>query len=548
MCGTCWQLVANIWDFFITQVWRWFRRACRGGWIRRALCRIARFVVAVISTIVGFILSVILGIICLIVCALCFILWAIVCVLNSLFTDQKCPPPLDTCMTVFGSARPGGSSSGLFDDATPTTGSGTGTGVAGGGSGLGPRMVVTEVKQLRALSVWRGVLTGRPVRVALDLTGMSAESLQHWQARLNRYLSSCGCVEGGLSLLSAGGIYGAYVLATATPVSWRAIGTGVITAVLAGILGKATGVLRAELLLARDRRQLVASLTPLRERGRAPRLALFTLVITSGLAACTGPSITPGSLPAALSKCPTPSTFSMTVERGNTTRVVSLTRGYLVANGELLPMAGPGGGPWGQYTYSGPVPYDGEVRFRYMFRYTSGVGGGSDHVIYAPDRYTVRPMEQLTWTTRSPANTSTPLPDDAVDPVLYLRPRRYVMMQDVLPSGVNFTGTRTQTADLVIHNGFNVPVSISGPSIVDRQTGAPIPGLSIAHLSSGLTTGYVVTVQPGANDVFRISAQTTITNSQPVFWEAGVKFVWQVGAPCWFGPIWVDVGFLQNAP
>lgn len=201
MCGTCWQLVANLWDFFVTQVWAWFRKKCRGGWFARLLCKIAKFFVALISTLVAVLLSVVLGIVCSIVCAFCFILWLVVCILDSVFTDQKCPDALDTCMTVFGSARPGGGSgsgtgtSGL----TPATGTGAGVGLSGGGSG----------------------------------------------PRVTPKVAYCGCAESGLFLLAACVAYGGYVLATGTAITGSVIGTWAAIAIVAGALGKGFGVLRA---------------------------------------------------------------------------------------------------------------------------------------------------------------------------------------------------------------------------------------------------------------------------------------------------------------
>jgi len=268
---------------------------------------------------------------------------------------------------------------------------------------------------------------------------------------------------------------------------------------------------------------------------------LVILPLLSGLA-CRGVSVEPGPTPTPLPPpCITPTTFTATVRQGSTTPIVSLTNAYLIINGESIRMTPPGGSPWGIYMYTGSMPYDGEIRFRYLFRYTSGTGaGGSDHEVYGPsDRYLVRPVGDVTWSSPGPG---APLPDDQVQEPVFRRPRRFINMFSAFPTGFSGNGALTQTADLVIHNGATTSVTMGMPVIAERQTGSAVPGLTIAQ-ASGSTT-YPITIPGGAATRFRMTARATISNSQEVQWSAGVTIPTTIGVrTCQFGPVWVDVRF-----
>jgi hypothetical protein len=283
VCGTCWELVGSVWDFFITQVWKWFKKRCKGNWFVRRACKVLKFIAALISTIVGFVISVVLGIVCAIVCAFCFVLWFIVCVLDTVFDQQKCPDATAFCME---GVQVGGSGGAGSSGVVPPSGTTGGGGVAGGGlagrsTGWGSRrsvseglaatkgsLIVTDVSQLRALSVWHALIQPRRSPIILQLTGMSSELLRYWETRINRYLSSCGCEEGALSLLIGCGAYVVYLIvvppssANGIPnwPTWPVVTNGIVIACVAAGIGKAIGLLRAQLLLVRARRHLTAAL------------------------------------------------------------------------------------------------------------------------------------------------------------------------------------------------------------------------------------------------------------------------------------------------
>jgi len=255
---------------------------------------------------------------------------------------------------------------------------------------------------------------------------------------------------------------------------------------------------------------------------------------------CTSPTVNPGPTPYfGPSVCANTARFDMTVNQGNTTPVVSLVRGILIVNGEEKGMTPATSSPWGMYTYFGSVPHDGEIRYRYLFRYFTGVAGSSGpYTVYGPDnRYLTTTVTNVAWT--SPREIV--IPDDRIEDPFWRMPRRLVSLLDLFTP--NFSGSLTQSADLVLKNELTVPIQAGSPRIVDRRTGAAIPGLTISPAAS------VITIQGGSETTYRVTAQRTITNGQAVFWEAGVTIpIGLLGGPgtCNFGPIWVNVTWSVN--
>jgi len=229
----------------------------------------------------------------------------------------------------------------------------------------------------------------------------------------------------------------------------------------------------------------------------------------------------------------------MTVSPGNATPVISLQRGLLIVNGEEKGMTPASSSPYGMYSYSGNVPHDGEIRFRYLFRYFTGVSGASGpNMSWGPgDRYLTKTVGKVAWS----SSREFAVPDNVIEDPFWRRPRRYIGMLDVLPIP-NFSGTRTQTANLILTNNDTVNISVGyPPTVFDRSTGAAIPGFTISPAST------IITILGGASATYTLTAQTSISNGQPVFWDAGVRFPVLLGATaCHFGPIWVDVSWVNN--
>lgn len=272
------------------------------------------------------------------------------------------------------------------------------------------------------------------------------------------------------------------------------------------------------------------------------------LACTSVFVGCTsGIKVTPVYDNTALvSPCNAPAKFSAKVTRGDHPGPFSLTSTWLLVNGENIPMHGPGGGAiFGDYVYESTVPNDnvvpdqGEVRFRYLFKYTQGSVTGSDHQVYGPQsNYIVLPMASLSWT--SPTGHAV-LPNDVTN-----QPRRIVHVgRSTVMTG--FTGPVSDSTDLVVTNTYGRPINLGTPTITAPGGGA-VAGVMITPQPTSCAV-FPVTLANGEQCAFTITTSETFTGAV-IHKRARIRFPWypSPGTPsCSFGPIWVDVKWASQA-
>ncbi len=130
-------------------------------------------------------------------------------------------------------------------------------GASRGGVGAGGCRIITDLTELGELTTMRTLLLGS-ASVKLDLAGMPPQERRHWEALLNKYLSACGCAEGGLLALVSLGAYIVYIVMQpdSSESVWIRIGLGFGIACVGAVLGKSVGLIRARWRLQRAVRRL----------------------------------------------------------------------------------------------------------------------------------------------------------------------------------------------------------------------------------------------------------------------------------------------------
>jgi hypothetical protein len=86
-------------------------------------------------------------------------------------------------------------------------------------------------------------------RVVIADPGVSKDKKETWERDINRNLRACGCAESSAFILSALVGYGLYLLwrwSAGGQLGWRHLGWGVLVLVVAALIGKGLGLLRAE--------------------------------------------------------------------------------------------------------------------------------------------------------------------------------------------------------------------------------------------------------------------------------------------------------------
>jgi hypothetical protein len=116
---------------------------------------------------------------------------------------------------------------------------------------------VSSLTELEKLATIRSLAPGQH-SVTLDIPGLEPAEADFWQATFNRYLSACGCKEGGLlAIISAITcvIYFSYDRG-AVPSGWLRWPLCLATVCIVSTIGKVLGLLRAKFLLKKNIQKL----------------------------------------------------------------------------------------------------------------------------------------------------------------------------------------------------------------------------------------------------------------------------------------------------
>ena len=270
---------------------------------------------------------------------------------------------------------------------------------------------------------------------------------------------------------------------------------------------------------------------------RAKILFFFIGIFT--VSGCSSINATPTNIPAAFAApCISAPDFRIDISKHAGIRDFESVAAFLIVNGEEIPLNPPsGGGKWGTYHYTGAVPYDGEVRFRYRIRSRRSGYSSSSSSYRQSDRYYLRPMGDVSWT----GTDMIDLPDTAVSDVYARRPdRTFRIDKEIFPG--TYTGPMSHTETLTIKNNTGNSITLSQPQVLGQSTGAPIPGLTIA-------TPINLTIPDGGSMDFDITFATNIDGSGGAGAQAFITFDWNDGTTnCAFGPIWLHASFWINPP
>ena len=120
-----------------------------------------------------------------------------------------------------------------------------------------PEVIFTSVSQLTRWAMGAGVWRS-PVRVRVNLSGLSQQEQAHWQERIEHLHNDCGCSAGAVSLFGlilAAIVYGA-VIGFEQPLWQVALGT-LIAAIAALLAGKLFGLAWSRRTLQRQVTQIV---------------------------------------------------------------------------------------------------------------------------------------------------------------------------------------------------------------------------------------------------------------------------------------------------
>jgi hypothetical protein len=215
----------------------------------------------------------------------------------------------------------------------------------------------------------------------------------------------------------------------------------------------------------------------------------------------------------------------------------------LDVNGEQIPVstASPNA-PWGSYFYSGPVPYDGDLRFRFEFHYVvrpvaSLAGGpGDNRVVYQPENaYVVTPYGWLTWTATA---------FRALNGFDTRGPTRVMVVRETVRSA-DVTGALSKTETLTIRNSSGMTLRINSLSVFDRATGGAVSDI-VVSVASGAQLPRLL----GRNQsvAFTVTYSVTPAGAETSFSRTvGLTFSLSDDAAfgtCSFGPIWIDGSFV----
>lgn len=221
MCGVCFAAPSWIWGTLIMSVLRWAKKKCKGGWIRRALCKLAKWIVWILALIAAVILVIIWIILCPLCMTLCLIVCFIACVLNKIFGR----PAPSSCFDCWGVCR----------------GTKSPADVTGGGGGTSGITVTPPSSGSTGVS-GSGPLSGATKRAWLG-TGLATEAPR---AR------ACGCEEGAVLLLLSTCAYVGYLFfarANVSALRLPDLAWGVGVMFFGALTGKIVGLLRAHLVL-----------------------------------------------------------------------------------------------------------------------------------------------------------------------------------------------------------------------------------------------------------------------------------------------------------
>lgn len=122
----------------------------------------------------------------------------------------------------------------------------------------GRQTVIYTIEQLKRLSSLRNFISS-PMPIVLKLPELTPEEQIRWQIRLNRQSLQCGCPEGMFTIFLVEAIYVAYLLVGHSAITiWGSVGIGLGLAFVAGLVGKGTGLLRAQLIYRSMTRHILA--------------------------------------------------------------------------------------------------------------------------------------------------------------------------------------------------------------------------------------------------------------------------------------------------
>ncbi len=174
-------------------------------------------------------------------------------------------------------------------------------------------------------------------------------------------------------------------------------------------------------------------------------LLLLCVIFVPG---CATVKATPGPIQDYYhASCSTPAFFSIDVWKTTGFGSFSFVRANLIINGKRIVLGSPSGTEWGRHEYLGIVPYDGEVRFRYMIE-SRRSDSSSFTTFYRPsDQYHHRKMGTVLWT----GSTAAGVGNNFISLPQSNRPQRSLYLNKVLPD-LNFTGILTVTETLTIQN------------------------------------------------------------------------------------------------
>lgn len=119
---------------------------------------------------------------------------------------------------------------------------------------------ITDASQLAELVARRGLFSPSQ-QVVLELRGLPGAERERWEVLLNRRLSACGCGDGAILMILSLAGYAAYLVfgPGEAPGFWAAAGIGLAIAMVATLVGKIAGLVRARMLLTRAIRNLEAA-------------------------------------------------------------------------------------------------------------------------------------------------------------------------------------------------------------------------------------------------------------------------------------------------
>ena len=265
----------------------------------------------------------------------------------------------------------------------------------------------------------------------------------------------------------------------------------------------------------------------------------FFVILLATISGCSTISATPDNIPAAYAApCVSAPDFRIDVSKNPGMGGFSSVRAYLIINGDEIQLNPPtSGSMWGTYHYTGAVPYDGEIRFRYRIQSRRSGYSSSSSSYRQTDRYYLRPMGDVSWS----GTAMIDLRDTDVSEVYARKPdRTFRIDREIFPA--TYTGPLSQTETLTITNNTGNAITLTQPQVLGQATGTPIPGLTI-------TTPANLTIPNGASLNFDITFAANIDGSGGTGASAFMTFDWSDGTTsCAFGPIWLYASFWINPP